>query len=226
MIPWEPLAQAHVPGESAPLLLSRRGAEYAIRIGSHALMTSSAHGSEEALAELACAHLAGHAGVRVLVGGLGMGYTLAAALRHLGPSTRVDVAELIPAVVEWNRGPLRELAGRPLEDRRVTVWLGDVADRIRAARAHYDAILLDVDNGPNGITRATNDRLYSLSGLRDAFGALRPGGILGVWSVAPDLDFARRLARAGFRVDERFVRARCTKGGRHTIWLGTRGGPA
>lgn len=224
MIPWQQLAQAEVPGENAPLLLSRRGAEFAIRIGARALMSSVAHGSEEALAELACARIAGRAQARVLIGGLGMGYTLAAALRQLAPSAQVEVAELIPAVVEWNRGPLAHLADRPLEDRRVTVWVGDVADRIRAMSAAYDAILLDVDNGPNGITRAGNDWLYSIDGLSAACVALREGGVLGVWSVAPDRQFTRRLVQVGLRVEQEFVRARRTKGGRHVLWLGTRAG--
>ena len=185
MVPWQRLAQAEVPGEKVPLVLSRRDAEFAIRIGSRTLMSSRAHGSEEALAELACARIAVRT-PRVLIGGLGMGYTLAAALRQLGPSAQVEVAELIPAVVEWNRGPLEHLADRPLADRRVSVWVGDVADRIRAASAAYDAILLDVDNGPSGITRAANDWLYTVAGLGSAIVALREGGVMGVWSAAPD----------------------------------------
>jgi spermidine synthase len=224
MVPWQRLAQAEVPGEKVPLVLSRRDGEFAIRIGSRTLMSSRAHGSEEALAELACARIAVRTQARVLIGGLGMGYTLATALRQLAPSAQVEVAELIPAVVEWNRGPLEHLADRPLADRRVSVWVGDVADRIRAASAVYDAILLDVDNGPSGITRATNDWLYSVAGLGTAFVALRVGGVLGVWSVAPDRAFTRRLGQVGFGVKEEFVRARRTKGGRHTLWLGTRAG--
>lgn len=224
MIPWQQLAQADVPGEKTPLVLSRRGSEFAIRIGTSALMSSLTHGSEEALAELACARIADRAEARVLIGGLGMGYTLAAALKQLGPSARVEVAELIPAVVEWNRGPLAHLADRPLADRRVAVWVGDVGDRIRAATAAWDAILLDVDNGPSGITRASNDRLYSGAGLGAARDALRVGGVLGVWSVASDRAFTHRLEHAGFSVKEEFVRARRTKGGRHVLWIGTRGG--
>lgn len=226
MIPWRPLGEATVPGEDAPLRLFQRGDEFAIRIGAKALMSSLAHGSEEALGEMACARVADRSDVRVLIGGLGMGFTLAAALKHLAPGARVVVAELIPAVVAWNRGPLAHLAGHPLADPRVSVLEGDVSDSIRASRVAYDAILLDVDNGPNGLTRATNDWLYSIAGLRSAFAALREGGMLGVWSVQPDPEFTRRLAQAGFEVEEEIVRARRTKGGRHTLWIATRrGGP-
>ena len=222
MIPWQLLGTASVPGNEAPLTLHQRGGEFVIRIGPIALMSSAAHGSEEALAELACAPLAQCADARVLIGGLGMGFTLAAALRHLAPAARVLVAELIPAVVEWNRGPLAGLADRPLDDARVSVWEGDVGECIRAEHAAFDAILLDVDDGPNGLTRAANDWLYSDAGLPAARDALRRGGVLGVWSVAPDVGFTRRLAEAGFAVKETVVRARRTKGGRHTLWLASR----
>lgn len=222
MIPWRRLDGASLAGESRELVLWQRDTEFVIRLGPHALMSSAAHGSEEALAEAACARLAGRAAPRVLVGGLGMGFTLAAALRSLPADARVEVAELVPAVVEWNRGPLAHLAGRPLEDPRATVHAGDVADRIRAARPAWDAILLDVDNGPDGLTVATNDRLYSDAGLAAAFASLRSGGVLGVWSVQPDEAFTGRLARAGFAVEEQRVRARRGKGGRHTLWLATR----
>jgi spermidine synthase len=224
MIPWQLLGTAAVPGSDIPLTLHQHGSEFVIRTGKIALMGSEAHGSEEALAELACAPLAARANARVLVGGLGMGFTLAAALRELPPSAEVVVAELVPAVVEWNRGPLAHLAGRPLDDPRATVWEGDVADCIRAGRAAFDAILLDVDDGPDGLMRAANDRLYSDAGLRAASEALRPGGVLGVWSVAPDESFTRRLSRARFAVNETVVRARRTKGGRHTLWLAKRRG--
>lgn len=203
-------------------MLLRHGGEFVIRIGARALMASGSHGSEEALAEWACARVGDRPRARVLVGGLGMGFTLAAALRHLGPGAHVEVAELVPAVVDWNRGPLAHLAGRPLEDPRVAVYAGDVAGRIRAARGALDAILLDVDNGPDGLTASANDWLYSAAGLAAAFAALRPGGVLGVWSVAPDREFARRLGQAGFAAEERVVRARGKKGGRHTLWLAAR----
>jgi spermidine synthase len=224
MIPWRRLDSATLPGEARPLVLYQRDTEFVIRVGPVALMSSAAHGSEEALAELACARIEGRAGARVLVGGLGLGFTLAAALAHLAASARVEVAELVPAVVEWNRGPLAHLAGRPLEDPRVTVWEGDVAERIRGKRSPLDAILLDVDNGPDGLTVPANDWLYSAPGLRAILSALREGGVLGVWSAAPDRAFTRRLEQAGFAVEEQVVRARKAKGGRHTLWLGTRPG--
>ncbi len=222
MIPWKELGRASIPGEAAPLILAQRDTEYVIRIGANALMSSRAHGSEEALAELACARIAGRTNARVLIGGLGMGFTLAAALGSLPANARVVVAELMPAVIEWNRGPLAHLANRPLEDQRVTVHAGDVAAVISNERSAFDAILLDVDNGPNGLTRASNDGLYSAAGLAAALRALRVGGVFGVWSVAPDDEFSRRLGRVGFEVEEEIVRARRTKGGRHTLWLGTK----
>ncbi len=222
MIPWRQIDSASVPGEERPLTLLQRGTEFAIRLGPLALMGSLAHGSEEALAEMACMRLAGRSEARVLIGGLGMGFTLAAALRTLGPGARVEVAELIPAVVAWNRGPLAHLAGEPLADPRVVVWEGDVAARIGAASGTFDAILLDVDNGPDGLTRAGNDGLYAAAGLRATFAALRRGGVFGVWSVAPDPEFTRRLRQADFAVAEAVVRAHRRKGGRHTLWLATR----
>ena len=219
MIPWQELGRATIPGESSPLILVQRDTEFVIRIGPLALMSSRAHGSEEALAELACARIADRNEARVLVGGLGMGYTLAAALRVLAPDAHVTVAELMPVVIEWNRGPLGPLAGHPLDDPRVAVYEGDVAALISQSAASFDAILLDVDNGPNGLTRATNDRLYSPAGLRAAQRALGQRGVLGVWSVAPDEAFTRRLEAEGFMVQAEIVRARRTKGGRHTLWL-------
>lgn len=222
MIPWQELGRASVPGAAAPLVLLQRGHEFVIRTGPHALMSSIAHGSEEALAELACDRIAHRAGARVLIGGLGMGFTLAMALQRLPPAARVVVAELMPAVVEWNRGPLAHLAQRPLEDPRVAVHEGDVAHLIRGNNEAFDAILLDVDNGPNGLTRESNTWLYTGAGLRAAFRALRGAGVLGVWSVAPDRAFPRRLAECGFSVEEQVVRARRTRGGRHTVWLATR----
>ena len=215
MIPWQTLGEAKIPGEASPLVLLQHDEEFVIRIGTRALMSSTEHGSEEALAELACARLADRPDARV-----------GAALKHLPVTARVTVAELIPAVVEWNRGPLAHLAGNPLADPRVVVQVGDVTGTIRSGRAAFDAILLDVDNGPQGLTRATNDRLYSGSGLQVAFAALRDGGVFGVWSVEPDPAFTKRLAQAGFQVEEEVVRARVSKGGRHTLWLATRKAPA
>ncbi len=222
MIPWQELGRATIEGEALPLILARRGEEYAIRLGPHALMTNTLHGSEEVLAELALAPMAERSDVFVMIGGLGMGFTLAAALRVLGETARVLVVELVPEVIEWNRGPLAALAGEPLRDRRATAHVGDVAEEIRARDGRFDAILLDVDNGPNGLTRASNDWLYGAAGLQAAYRALRPNGVLGVWSVAPDRAFTRRLNEAGFVAREESVRARRTKGGRHTLWLATR----
>ena len=220
MIPWEFIDKAQVPGNGGELRLYKRGKEFSIRVDGHELMNSSRHGSEDALAELACERIAGRVGTRVLIGGLGMGFTVAAALKRLGGDSRIVVAELVPEVIEWNRGPLSALAGNPVCDRRVTLLAADVAEIIRAGRQVYDAILLDVDNGPEGLTRKDNDRLYSRNGLEAALHALRPGGVLAIWSATPDEGFAHRLRRAGFMADKQSVRARGSSGGsRHTIWL-------
>ena len=224
MIPWELLGKALVPGNSGELRLYRRGREFSIRVNGCELMNSRAHGSEDALAELACARIADRPRPRVLIGGLGMGYTLAAALRQLGAGARVVVAELVPEVVEWNRGPLAELAGHPLQDKRVTVREVDVARILQAEHQAYDAILLDVDNGPDGLSLQSNNWLYSPAGLDAAFAALKPEGVLAVWSASPDRSFTRRLRQAGFVVDEVPVRARGQRGGGwHTIWIAVRG---
>jgi spermidine synthase len=219
VIPTREIARAPIPGGSKPLVLSQRGAEFEIRVGTQLLMQSRAHETEAILAERACAHIASRPAPRLLIGGLGMGFTLAAALRALPPEATVEVAELVADLVEWNRGPLAHLAGKPLEDSRVTVQVMDVVDLLRDRRDAYDAILLDVDNGPQGLTRPANDAIYSIGGLTAARAALRAGGILAIWSVAPDPAFARRLGQAGFEVEEETARARRTKGGRHTIWL-------
>lgn len=220
MIPWTLLDIAQAPGNGEELRLYKRGAEFSIRVGNSELMNSRVHGSEEALARLACERIAAHPRPRVLIGGLGMGYTVSAALRVLGIDGQVVVAELSPAVVAWNRGPLADLAGNPLQDERVEIREIDVALIIKTELHAYDAILLDVDNGPQGLTRKGNDWLYSLNGLNMALAALRPGGVLGVWSAAPDKAFTRRLRTAGFKVDEVCVRARGAFGGaKHTIWI-------
>ena len=223
MIPWIFLESAPVPGNGGDLCLYQRGEEFSIRVGNRELMNSRAHASEEALAELACARVAGRPNPRILIGGLGMGFTLATALRRLGPDGRVVVAELVPAVVTWNRGPLAPLAGHPLRDARVTVCAVDVAQLLRADRQAYDAVLLDVDNGPEGLTRTENDWLYARPGLEAAHAALRPGGVLAVWSSGPHPVFVQRLLRAGFTVDEIRAPARDSRRGRrHTIWLAGR----
>jgi len=227
MTPWELIDSEEIAmpfGEAAGpsvMALMRRAEEYVIRVDGRELMSNAAYASEEALAELACARIADRGKARVLVGGLGMGYTLAAALRALGEDARVVVAELVPAVVRWNRGPLGHLAGNPLDDPRAEVREGDVADLIRAPDAPWSAILLDVDNGPSGLTRFTNNWLYTPAGLDAAHAALEPGGVLAVWSAFPDDGFTRRMRRAGFATEVVDTRSRGRKGGRrHYIWLG------
>jgi spermidine synthase len=222
MIPWALLDTVAVPGGGS-LRLLRRGAEFSIRLGRDELMNSRMHGSEEALATLACARIAGRPRPRLLVGGLGMGFTLRAALDAAGAAARITVAELVPAVVAWNRTLLARLSGDAVSDPRVTVAERDVADLIRAERSAWDAILLDVDNGPHAMTRAANDRLYDLGGLGAAHAALRPGGVLAVWSAIADAGFTRRLRAVGFAAEEIRVRARGAAGGpRHAIWIATR----
>jgi spermidine synthase len=215
------LDTAEMPGGGGELRLMRRGAEFAIRLGQTELMNSRVSGSEEALATVALARLHGPA-PRILIGGLGMGFTLRAALAALGPQARVVVAELVPAVVRWARGAMAEVFGASLADPRAEIREADVADVIAAGRSAYDAILLDVDNGPEGLTRDANDWLYGVAGLGTARAALRPGGILAVWSSAPDRGFTRRLRQAGYDVEEVPVRARGKRGGaRHVLWLAT-----
>ena len=223
MSPWEILDSAPVPGSRAQICLQRHGDEFSITVDGEELMNSRLHGSEEDLASIACSRFAKRAGPRVLVGGLGMGFTLSAALTRLPADAEVVVAELTPKVVEWNRGPLAHLAGRPLEDRRVTLFEGDVAEVLKARIAAFDAVLLDVDNGPEGFTRKGNDWLYARSGLTAAFAALRPQGVLSVWSASPDPAFMRRIRGVGFQVAELRVPAAGVWGGRkHTIWLAWR----
>ena len=225
MIPWKLLDQAPTPGNGAELRLYQHDRDYSIKAGNYELMNSRIYGSEDALAKLGCQNIAANPFACVLIGGLGMGYTVRTALDHLGIRARVVVAELVPAVVKWNRGVLAHLAGRPLDDQRVTVRESDVAQVIRDANGSYDAILMDVDNGPQGLVRKDNDWLYGRDGLNAAFAALRPMGVMAVWSSGPDAGFARRLRRAGFEVDEVKVRARGGggKGGaHHVIWTARR----
>jgi spermidine synthase len=223
MIPWELLDRAQVPGNGGELCLYRRGTEFSIRADGWELMDSRVHGSEEALAELACERIAGCARPRLLVGGLGMGFTLAAALQRLGARARVVVVELVPAVVTWNQGPVGALTGHPLQDRRVTVRVNDVAEVLRGESQGFDAILLDVDNGPEGLTRQGNDWLYGRPGLAAASAALRPGGVLAVWAAGPDQEFSARLRAMEFAVEEHRVGGRSPHGrGRYTIWIARR----
>jgi len=222
MIPWLLLDTARIPG-GGELRLKRRGGEFSIMLGDNELMNSRLGGSEEALAKLSCERIRARPQPRILIGGLGMGFTLRAALAAVGERARVDVAELVPAVVAWARGPMSEVFGHSLTDPRVRIVEADVGRLIRAVSGVYDAILLDVDNGPEGLTCAANDGLYNLQGLRAALNALRPGGVLAVWSCGPDRAFAQRLHKAGFTVEEIKARAKGAGGARHVIWLATRG---
>jgi len=221
--PWELLGETRAP-DGAELALTLRSGEYVILANGKSLMSSRMHGSEEALAAFACARLGGLDEPRVLVGGLGMGFTLRATLNHLPEDASVVVAELIPAVVEWNRGPLGPLADHPLKDRRVRVESADVGVVMRGSTNAYDAILLDVDNGPAAFATAGNAALYGDAGLAAAYAALKDGGVLAVWSAREDRKFEQRLRYAGFRVHVERVRARLKKGGpRHTIFIGAKG---
>ncbi|MFH2058166.1 MAG: hypothetical protein ABIJ59_04635 [Pseudomonadota bacterium] len=223
MIPWETIDQARIPGQESKITLRKRGTEFSIRTIETELMNSRVHGSEEALAELACRCLDHKSGLKILIGGLGMGYTLAAALAHSAPDSLITVSELIPAVIRWNREHLGHLAGMPLDNPRVSIKQEDVADTIKTQRSAWDAILLDVDNGPDGLTQKANNRLYNTIGLQKAFSALSPGGILAIWSSKPDPAFTARLKRCRFKTQAIDVRARENKkGSTHTIWLAQR----
>ncbi len=222
MIAWEILDSAAIP-DGGTLQLLRRGDEFSIMLGGNELMNSRRTASEAALATLACGKLRGRDRARILIGGLGMGFTLRAALAELSPQAHVVVAELVPAVLAWASGPLAPLHGDSIRDPRVTLHEADVQALIATAHARFDAILLDVDNGPGGVSRDANDALYSLAGLRRARGSLTPGGTLAIWSAHPDDRFTQRLRTADFAVEEVRIRARGKCGGRrHTIWLATR----
>ena len=214
---------AAVPG-GGELRLYRRGDDFIIVIDRDELMSSRMSGSEEALAQMSCDRLRSAKAAHLLIGGYGMGFTLRAALAALGADAKVTVAELVPAIIDWARGPMAHLAEGCLDDPRVELAIGDVAAAIASATRRYDAILLDVDNGPDGLTHPANDRLYSAAGLAAAKAALKPGGILAIWSAAPDPKFARRLSVSGFQVEEVGVRARSNgKGPRHVIWFARAG---
>lgn len=217
------LGTAEVPGGD-PLRLFQHGDDFIIALDRNELMSSRMSGSEVALAQLCCERLHQVRAPHMLIGGYGMGFTLRAALSRLGSDARITVAELVPGILEWARGPMAAMTAGCLDDPRVTMFLGDVAAQIAARPARYDAILLDVDNGPDGLTRADNDRIYSRAGLTAARAALRPGGILAIWSAAPDPAFTQRLKSSGFAVEEVAVRARANgKGPRHLIWFAVKG---
>ncbi len=205
------------------LRLMQRGSEFSIMLGANELMNSRLSGSEEALAVLACKKLADRPDITMLIGGLGMGFTLRAALKALATDATVTVAELVPDVIAWAKGPMTGVFNGCLEDARTRIHQGDVGDLIRAAHTCYDAILLDVDNGPDGLTRKGNDALYSAAGLAAAHKALTPGGVFSVWSSAPDAAFTKRLKQAGFAVTEVPTRAGKGRGAKHMIWVAVRG---
>ena len=219
MILRELIGTAQVPG-GEELRLFRHGGDFMIVLDRNELMSTRMRGSEEALATMSCARIAGTRRPHILIGGYGMGFTLRAALAVLPADATVTVVELVPEIIAWARGPMAEVAAGCLEDPRVRLIQGDVAATILGSPGVFDAILLDVDNGPDGLVRAANDQLYSKQGLRVAGSALRPGGVIAVWSAGPDEAFARRLKTAGFAVDEVAVRARANgKGAKHVIWF-------
>jgi spermidine synthase len=223
MIPWLHIDSAVVPGADVELRLMRRGDEFSMKLGDNELMNSRLSGSEEALATLTCRRIQSIKRPDILIGGLGMGFTLRAALAVLGPEARIVVAELVPAVIAWARGPMAPLFGGSLSDPRASIREADAVDVIRSHASAFDAILLDVDNGPEALIRKANDSLYDAKGLKAIYRALRSGGVLAVWSSGPNPAFSKRLREAGFEVNEVDVRATAKrKGARHLIWFATR----
>jgi spermidine synthase len=223
MIPWLQIDTARVPGADVELRLMRRGAEFSMMLGQNELMNSRLSGSEEALATLACRRMEAVKRPNLLIGGLGMGFTLRAALAVLGPDARITVAELVPAVIAWARGPMASIFAESLDDPRASILSADVIEVIQSHASAFDAILLDVDNGPEGLIRKANDALYDLTGLKAVRRALQRGGVLAVWSSGPHPLFSKRLGDAGFAVDEVAVRATTKRrGARHVIWFATK----
>lgn len=213
---------AEIPDDGGALCLFEYGEDFVIKIkggNGNQLMNTRMHGSEDALAEIPCRKIAQRPQPRVLIGGLGMGFTLASALRHLGADAEVHVAELVPGVIEWNRGPLGAKAGMPIDDPRTRILCNDVGNILKSEPQAFDAIMLDVDNGPEGLTRKSNSWLYSSAGLDACARALRPEGQLAVWSSSADQAFSQKLARAGFKAEEVQVFAHGNRGTRHTIWI-------
>ncbi len=223
MIPWLQIDTARVPGADVELRLMRRGADFSMMLGPNELMSSRLSGSEEALATLACRRIEAVKRPNLLIGGLGMGFTLRAALAVLGTDARITVAELVPAVIAWARGPMANIFADSLDDPRASILNADVIEVIRSHPSAFDAILLDVDNGPEGLIRKANDALYNPKGLKAIRQALRRGGVLAVWSSGPDPLFSKRLRDAGFDVNEVAVRATAKRSGaRHVIWFATK----
>lgn len=221
MIPWTLLGTADIPNNGGQLILTQREKEFSIHLkGARGeLMNSRVHSSEQALSEMGCAHITSTENSRVLVGGLGMGFTLAAALKAVTVSSTVIVAELVPEVIEWNKGALGECAGRPIDDKRTQVFLGDVAQLFNQKKSHYDAILLDVDNGPEAFTQSNNNDIYAIDSLKNINQTLKPGGVLAIWSAWNDPKFTSLLKKAHFKVEAKSVRAHKGKGSRFTIYL-------
>ena len=219
------LDTAPIPNNGGALCLFEYGEDFVIKIqggDGGQLMNTRMHGSEDALAQIPCKRIAGRQAPRGLVGGLGMGFTLASALQHIGKNGQVVVAELVPGVIEWNRGPLGEKAGMPILDPRAEIRCQDVAEVIKSEPLGFDAIMLDVDNGPEGLTHTGNNWLYSMAGLHACHRALRPAGILAVWSASADRKFADKVGKAGFKVEEVQVYAHGNKGTKHTLWIGSK----
>jgi len=220
MLPWVELGRAKVPG-GGEFRLMQRGQEFTIFAGTIGLMSSRQSGSEEAMAKIAAERIGGRPKAKVLIGGLGMGFTLRQSLAGFGPDAEITVAELVPEIAgAWARGPLAEVHGASLDDPRLSLRIGDVGAVMASDK--FDAILLDVDNGPEGLSRAGNDALYSHSGIAKAKAALKPGGMLSVWSVAPDAQFTKRLGQSGMKVEEMKARAHGGRGARHVIWVATK----
>lgn len=224
MNPWIHLGTAQIPNNGGELKFSQRGDEFSIRLSGirGELMNSRVYNSEKELSALGCAHLRSTKNAHVLVGGLGMGYTLASALNSVTQSAQITVAELIPEVLTWNQGPLGNCANNPLKDPRTKVHIGDVKALLNTKIPKFDAILLDVDNGPEGLTHSDNNWIYSLAGLESIYQTLKPKGVVAIWSAGPDDLFTVRLKKAGFAVSTHMVRARKGKGSRHTIFLAKR----
>jgi spermidine synthase len=225
MNPWVRLGKAHIPNNGGELTFSQRAEEFSIRLSGirGELMNSRVYNSEKELSQMGCAHIKLTETSKVLVGGLGMGYTLSEALRMVSTSSQVTVAELIPEVVEWNRGPLGNCANNPLDDPRTNLHMGDVRELLTTHQPTFDAILLDIDNGPEGLTHSDNNWIYSLPGLQDIYTVLRPKGMLAIWSAGPDYLFTTRLKKAGYEVSTRIARSRKGKGSKHTIFLAKKG---
>jgi spermidine synthase len=225
MIPWLQIDTTRVPGADVELRLMRRGDEFSMMLGQNELMSSRLSGSEEALATLACKRIETVKRPHLLIGGLGMGFTLRAALAVLGSDARIVVAELVPAVIAWARGPMAAIFGDCLTDPRADIREADVVELVQSHKSAFDAILLDVDNGPEALIRKANDALYDLKGLKAILRALRTGGVLAVWSSGPNSSFSRRLRNAGFDVNEVAIRATTKRSGaRHLIWFATKPG--